>query len=251
MTRIKGLRAGYGSLDILNGVDLEVAAGRVRHADGAERRRQVDAAEVALRHDHDQGRSIEWQGKNIAGYKSRAILAKASLSCRRAAAIFRLMTIDENLQMAAYTLQGRRGEVRARLRLRFVSDPAARRNSWRATCPAASSNCWRWRWPSCAARRSCWWTNPRSVSRRGHRLVFNELMRMQSGGQTILLVEQNTRRRWRRRARGHPAPRQGDLGQPVQRTQQCRTRRTVHDRPPRIRHRHRLSTRHSNRTLRS
>ena len=69
------------------------------------------------------------------------------------------------------------------------------------------------------------------LSPTGDQLVFNELQRLHAGGQTILLVEQNTRKAmevaeravmlrlgkviWDGQARGH---------------QPCRTRRTLHDR---------------------
>jgi len=52
--------------------------------------------------------SIEWQGKNIAGYKSKAILAEGIAFVPQGRCNFPVMTIDENLQMAAYTLRDAR-----------------------------------------------------------------------------------------------------------------------------------------------
>ena len=44
-------------------------------------------------------------------------------------------------------------------------------------------------------------------------IVFNELMRLHAGGQTILLVEQNTKKAMQVAQRAvDPASRQGDLG---------------------------------------
>ena len=73
---IKGLRAGYGSLDILNGVDLDVPQGQFVALMGPNGAGKSTLLKSLYGMTTIKDGSIEWQGKNIAGYKSRAILAE-------------------------------------------------------------------------------------------------------------------------------------------------------------------------------
>jgi ABC-type branched-chain amino acid transport systems, ATPase component len=86
---IKGLRAGYGSLDILNGVDLDVPQGQFVALMGPNGAGKSTLLKSLYGMTKIKDGSIEWRGKNIAGYKSRAILAEGIAFVRRAAAIFR------------------------------------------------------------------------------------------------------------------------------------------------------------------
>jgi branched-chain amino acid transport system ATP-binding protein len=102
---IKGLRAGYGSLDILNGIDLEVPQGQFVALMGPNGAGKSTLLKSLYGMTTIKGGSIEWRGKNIAGYKSRAILAEGISFVPQGRCNFPVMTIDENLQMAAYTLR--------------------------------------------------------------------------------------------------------------------------------------------------
>src|SRR5260370_6798365 len=102
---IKGLRAGYGSLDILNGVDLEVPQGQFVALMGPNGAGKSTLLKSLYGMTTLKDGSIEWQGKNISGYKSRAILAEGISFVPQGRCNFPVMTIDENLQMAAYTLR--------------------------------------------------------------------------------------------------------------------------------------------------
>src|ERR1700737_828581 len=73
---IKGLRAGYGSLDILNGVDLDVPQGQFVALMGPNGAGKSTLLKSLYGMTTIKGGSIDWLGKNIAGYKSRAVLAE-------------------------------------------------------------------------------------------------------------------------------------------------------------------------------
>src|SRR6266849_8847527 len=105
---IKGLRAGYGSLDILNGVDLDVPQGQFVALMGPNGAGKSTLLKSLYGMATIKDGSIEWRGKNIAGYKSRAILAEGISFVPQGRCNFPVMTIDENLQMAAYTLRDAR-----------------------------------------------------------------------------------------------------------------------------------------------
>ena len=78
---IKDLRAGYGSLDILNGVDLDVPQGQFVALMGPNGAGKSTLLKSLYGMTTIKGGSIDWQGKNIAGYKSRAVLAEGHLLC--------------------------------------------------------------------------------------------------------------------------------------------------------------------------
>src|SRR6266478_7955773 len=105
---IKGLRAGYGSLDILNGVDLDVPQGQFVALMGPNGAGKSTLLKTLYGMTTVKGGSINWQGKDIAALKSRAILAEGISFVPQGRCNFPVMTIDENLQMAAYTLRDAR-----------------------------------------------------------------------------------------------------------------------------------------------
>ena len=160
---IKGLRAGYGSLDILNGVDLDVPQGQFVALMGPNGAGKSTLLKSLYGMTTIKDGSIEWQGKNIAGYKSRAILAEGIAFVPQGRCNFPVMTIDENLQMAAYTLR----DARVKADRDYVYDLfpilKTRRSTLAGNMSGGDSSCWKWRWPSCSGRRFCSLTNLRSA----------------------------------------------------------------------------------------
>src|SRR5215475_8738229 len=73
---IKELRAGYGSLDILNGVDLDVPQGQFVALMGPNGAGKSTLLKTLYGMTTIKGGSVNWQGKDITSYKSRAILAE-------------------------------------------------------------------------------------------------------------------------------------------------------------------------------
>ena len=71
---IEGLRAGYGNLDILNGIDLDVPAGQFVALMGPNGAGKSTLLKTLYGMTTIKGGRIDWRGKDIAGYKSRAIL---------------------------------------------------------------------------------------------------------------------------------------------------------------------------------
>ncbi len=87
---IKGLRAGYGSLDILNGVDLDVPQGQFVALMGPNGAGKSTLLKTLYGMTTVKGGSINWQGKDISCPASRARSSpKASPGRRRAAATSR------------------------------------------------------------------------------------------------------------------------------------------------------------------
>lgn len=192
---IAGLRAGYGSLDILNGVDLDVPQGQFVALLGPNGAGKSTLLKTLYGMTTVKGGAIRWQGRDIAGLASREILAEGVSLVPQGRCNFPLMTIDENLQMAAYTL--RDAKVKADRDYVYELFPILRK---RRTTLAGNMSGGEQQLLEVAMavlqRPRILLVDEPSVglSPAAIGIVFDELLRINAMGQTILLVEQNTRK---------------------------------------------------------
>ena len=192
---IAGLRAGYGSLDILNGVDLDVPQGQFVALLGPNGAGKSTLLKTLYGMTTIKGGAIRWQGKDIAGLASREILAQGVSLVPQGRCNFPLMTIDENLQMAAYTL--RDAKVKADRDYVYELFPILRK---RRTTLAGNMSGGEQQLLEVAMavlqRPRILLVDEPSVglSPAAIGIVFDELLRINAMGQTILLVEQNTKK---------------------------------------------------------
>jgi branched-chain amino acid transport system ATP-binding protein len=192
---IAGLRAGYGSLDILNGVDLDVPQGQFVALLGPNGAGKSTLLKTLYGMTTIKGGAIRWQGKDIAGLASREILAQGVSLVPQGRCNFPLMTVDENLQMAAYTL--RDAKVKADRDYVYELFPILRKR--RATLAGNMSGGEQQLLEVAMAvlqRPRILLVDEPSVglSPAAIGIVFDELLRINAMGQTILLVEQNTKK---------------------------------------------------------
>jgi branched-chain amino acid transport system ATP-binding protein len=190
---IKGLRAGYGSLDILNGVDLEVPQGQFVALMGPNGAGKSTLLKSLYGMTTIKGGSIEWRSKNI--YKPRAILAEGISFVPQGRCNFPVMTIDENLQMAAYTL--RDDQVRADRDYVYDLFPIlkARRNTLAGNMSGGEQQLLEVAMAVLQRPKILLVDEPSvGLSPAAIGIVFDELLRINAAGQTILLVEQNTKK---------------------------------------------------------
>ena len=142
---VRGVKSFYGNIMALKGVALDVHAGRDRHADRRQRRRQVDADDDDLRQParargpHRLPRRAT--SRDLPTHEIARLRIAQSPEGRR---IFPRMTVRENLQMGAEIDDGAHFEED----LERVCDAVSRADasgstSAAARCRAASSRCWR------------------------------------------------------------------------------------------------------------
>ncbi|QOZ44701.1 ABC transporter ATP-binding protein [Bradyrhizobium sp. CCBAU 53340] len=192
---IKGLRAGYGSLDILNGVDLDVPQGQFVALMGPNGAGKSTLLKTLYGMTTVKGGSINWQGKDISALKSRAILAEGISWVPQGRCNFPVMTVDENLQMAAYTL--RDSKVKAERDYVYDLFPIlkTRRNTLAGNMSGGEQQLLEVAMAVLQRPKILLVDEPSvGLSPTAIGIVFDELARINAAGQTILLVEQNTKK---------------------------------------------------------
>jgi len=192
---IKGLRAGYGSLDILNGVDLDVPQGQFVALMGPNGAGKSTLLKTLYGMTTVKGGSIDWQGRDITALKSRAILAEGISWVPQGRCNFPVMTVDENLQMAAYTLRDSRVKAERDYVYDLFPILKRRRNTLAGNMSGGEQQLLEVAMAVLQRPRILLVDEPSvGLSPTAIGIVFDELLRINAAGQTILLVEQNTKK---------------------------------------------------------
>ncbi len=109
MLRLEGVRAAYGPIEALRGVDLEVRAGELvclLGANGAGKSTTLRTISGLVR--PTAGR-IVLDGQAIDGLEPAAILRAGIAHCPEGRRVFPYLTVEENLAMGAYVRRDRDG----------------------------------------------------------------------------------------------------------------------------------------------
>ncbi|WP_445216916.1 ABC transporter ATP-binding protein [Bradyrhizobium sp. Pa8] len=192
---IKRLRAGYGSLDILNGVDLDVPQGQFVALMGPNGAGKSTLLKTLYGMTTVKGGSIDWQGKDITALKSRAILAEGISWVPQGRCNFPVMTVDENLQMAAYTLRDSRVKAERDYVYDLFPILKTRRNTLAGNMSGGEQQLLEVAMAVLQRPKILLVDEPSvGLSPTAIGIVFDELLRINAAGQTILLVEQNTKK---------------------------------------------------------
>jgi len=107
--RLEGVRAAYGPVEALRGVDLEVRAGELvclLGANGAGKSSTLRAISGLVR--PTAGR-ILFEDQAITGAEPAAVLAAGVAHCPEGRRVFPYLTVQENLAMGAYVRRDREG----------------------------------------------------------------------------------------------------------------------------------------------
>jgi ABC-type branched-subunit amino acid transport system ATPase component len=118
MLEVSNLEAGYGPIQVLHGVSLQVGAGEVVALIGANGAGKTTALLTISGLLRARAGSILFDGREIAGLPPHVIARRGLVQVPEGRQLFAGMTVLENLRMGAYA---RRGDAEAR-RLREVFD---------------------------------------------------------------------------------------------------------------------------------
>jgi branched-chain amino acid transport system ATP-binding protein len=192
---IKGLHAGYGHLEILHGVSLNIRHGEFVALLGPNGAGKSTLLKTMFGMTTHKGGSIKWKGKEVAGRKPLEFLSAGFGYVPQGRCNFPVMTVDENLEMAAYTI--RDGDIKGEREYVYDLFPILRkrRNEFAGNMSGGEQQLLEMAMAVLRRPEILLVDEPSvGLSPQAITLVFNELKRLHQGGRTVLLVEQNTRK---------------------------------------------------------
>ena len=113
MLKIQQLRVSYGGIQALRGIDLEVPDGKIVTLIGANGAGKSTTLQTVSGLLHSRTGSIEFLGENLMGVPAHKVVAKGLAQVPVWRRVFLQMTVEENLEMGAYTRSG--GDIDADL----------------------------------------------------------------------------------------------------------------------------------------
>ena len=192
MLRVQGLRAGYGSAEILHGIDFEVHAGECVALVGANGAGKTTTLKSICGLIRPRGGSIEFQGRSIGGMPGHAVVRLGITMCPEGRQVFPDMTVLENLQMGAHVRRDREqhSDLEKMMDLFPVLRERARQNA--GTLSGGEQEMLAIARALMARPRLCIFDEPSlGLAPKVVDEVERTLARIKSLGMTILLVEQN------------------------------------------------------------
>ena len=103
MLKIRDLSVHYGKIKAVRQIDMDIEQGEIVSligANGAGKSTTLRALSGLVK---TAGGSVEFAGKNIAGWSAKAIVEAGISHCPEGRQIFPRMTVMENLELGAYT----------------------------------------------------------------------------------------------------------------------------------------------------
>ena len=115
MLRLEGLRAGYGRIPVLHGIDLEVRAGELVALLGANGAGKTTLLR-AISGVHASSGSLTFENKEIHGLSAQRRVALGIVQVPEGRQVFGPLSVEDNLRLGAY----RRGRAKAAASLERV-----------------------------------------------------------------------------------------------------------------------------------
>jgi branched-chain amino acid transport system ATP-binding protein len=103
LLRLEGVHAGYSDVDVLRGIDMAVEAGTVTAIIGANGAGKSTLLKAVFGLVRNRSGTIRFAGEDITSLGSRQRLGRGIVIVPQGRCNFPLLTVRENLRMAAYT----------------------------------------------------------------------------------------------------------------------------------------------------
>ncbi len=191
---VRNLRAGYGALAILFGMELAVAPGEFISLVGPNGAGKSTLLKTIFGMTTITGGAITWAGRTISGLKPRQILQQGIAFVPQGRCNFPLMSVDENLDMASYTVPDRRRSDRDYV---FELFPILRerRRQPAGYLSGGEQQMLEMGMAMLMRPRLLLIDEPSAgLSPQSIHQVFEEMIRINAAGCTVVLVEQNTKK---------------------------------------------------------
>jgi branched-chain amino acid transport system ATP-binding protein len=111
MLRVDGVRAGYGSMQILNGVSLGVERGRIASLLGGNGTGKSTLLKTVSGLLKPSEGTVQFDGERIDGLRPDRIVQRGLVQVTQGKEAYPAMTVEENLRLGAYLI-GNRGQLR-------------------------------------------------------------------------------------------------------------------------------------------
>ena len=102
MLEVAGLRSGYGSVEVLRGVDISIGEGEVVALLGSNGVGKTTFASVVSGLDRPWAGSVRFKGEEIAGLSPQAVVERGLIQVPEGRHVFPNLTVHENLILGAY-----------------------------------------------------------------------------------------------------------------------------------------------------
>ena len=107
MLKVRGLRAGYGKVDVLHGISFDVGAAECVALIGANGAGKSTTLKCVCGLIRARGGTIEFEGERIDGLPGHGIVRRGITMCPEGRQVFPEMSVLENLEMGAHTRRDR------------------------------------------------------------------------------------------------------------------------------------------------
>jgi len=193
---ITGLRAGYGPLEIIRGLNLRVEPGEFVALMGPNGAGKSTLLKTLFGMTTITDGAITWEGRSLRGRKSGDILRAGIAFCPQGRCNFPMMTVDENLDMASYSAPKGATSVQDR---DYVFDLfpilRERRKQPAGYMSGGEQQMLEMGMAMLMKPRLLLIDEPSvGLSPQSVQKCFDEMLRINRAGCTVLLVEQNTRK---------------------------------------------------------
>lgn len=193
--QMSGLRAGYGHLEILRGVDLLIESGEFVTLLGPNGAGKSSLLKTIFGMTTHKGGETHWKGKRISGLPTHEILQRGIAYVPQGRCNFPMMSVAENLELAAYTVRDADKQADREHVYDLFPILRTRREQFAGNLSGGEQQLLEMAMAVLRHPEILLIDEPSvGLSPQATTIVFDELKRLHEAGKTIVLVEQNTKR---------------------------------------------------------
>ena len=195
MLSVRGLRAGYGKIEVLHEMSIGVEQGQIVTLIGANGAGKTTLLKTISGLVRSSAGTIEFEGRNIAGMAAHKITGLGMSLVPEGRAILKRMTVIDNLRMGAYVRDDKDIDRDIDATLERFTALLERRDQIAATLSGGEQQLLAIGRALVARPRLLLLDEPSlGLAPKFVTLIFRALRELKTEGKTILLVEQNARK---------------------------------------------------------
>ncbi|HMF25337.1 MAG TPA: ABC transporter ATP-binding protein [Pseudolabrys sp.] len=195
MLSVRGLRAGYGKIEVLHEMSIAVEQGQIVTLIGANGAGKTTLLKTISGLVRSSAGTIEFEGRNIAGMAAHKITGLGMSLVPEGRAILKRMTVIDNLRMGAYVRDDKDIDRDIDATLERFTALLERRDQIAATLSGGEQQLLAIGRALVARPRLLLLDEPSlGLAPKFVTLIFRALRELKTEGKTILLVEQNARK---------------------------------------------------------